>query len=99
MELTSVSKDNWLESMTPLLPDLICKGFIADVELKKRFDELSMSYDKCVSLIPDSTKKCRDQLYATIPDQINNDNASVWGKSLGQCIGKDFAVTYLIPKK
>lgn len=29
-----MTKDAWLNSMTPLLPDLICKGFIQDPDLK-----------------------------------------------------------------
>lgn len=93
-----MSKDNWLNSMTPMLPDLICKGFMQDADLKKRFDEIKMGYDKCVSLIPESAKKCRDQIYASIPDKINSETAGTWGRTLGECIGKDFAEKYLIPK-
>ncbi|KGP63920.1 hypothetical protein EP47_07245 [Legionella norrlandica] len=93
-----MSKDNWLNSMTPLLPDLICKGFIQDADLKKRFDEIKMTYEQCVTLIPESTKKCQDELYASMPDTINNETASKWGRALGECIGKDFAEKHLIPK-
>jgi hypothetical protein len=93
-----MSKDNWLNSMAPMLPDLICKGFIQDAELKKRFDEIKMTYEKCVSLIPESAKKCQDQIYANIPDKINSNNAGTWGKTLGECIGRDFAEKHLVPK-
>ncbi|CEG56735.1 hypothetical protein [Legionella fallonii] len=93
-----MSKDSWLNSMTPMLPDLICKGFMQDTDLKKRFDEIKMTYEKCVSLIPGSAKKCQDQIYASIPDKINSETAGTWGKTLGECIGKDFAEKYLIPK-
>ncbi|MCE0723945.1 MULTISPECIES: hypothetical protein [Legionella] len=93
-----VSKENWLKSVTPLLPDLICKGFENDPQLKKRLDDIKMTFDQCVAKIPDSVSKCQQDLYANIPDKINTDNAGVWGKALGECIGKDFAIKYLIPK-
>lgn len=95
---SEMSKDAWLNSMTPLLPDLICKGFIQDADLKKRFDEIKMTYEQCVTLIPESTKKCQDELYAGMPDKINSETAATWGRSLGECIGKDFAEKHLIPK-
>ncbi|KTD68053.1 MULTISPECIES: hypothetical protein [Legionella] len=95
---SEISKDSWLKSVTPLLPDLICKGFENDPQLKKRLDDIKMSYDQCVAAIPDSVSKCQQQLYGSIPDKINDDSAAVWGKSLGECIGKDFAIKYLIPK-
>ncbi|HAT8882534.1 TPA: hypothetical protein JBA50_01265 [Legionella pneumophila subsp. pneumophila] len=93
-----MTKDAWLNSMTPLLPDLICKGFIQDPDLKKRFDEIKMTYEQCVTLFPESTKKCQDELYASMPDKINSETAGTWGRSLGECIGKDFAEKHLIPK-
>ncbi|AOW52070.1 TPA: hypothetical protein JBB06_01260 [Legionella pneumophila subsp. pneumophila] len=93
-----MTKDAWLNSMTPLLPDLICKGFIQDPDLKKRFDEIKMTYEQCVTLIPESTKKCQDELYPSMPDKINSETAGTWGRSLGECIGKDFAEKHLIPK-
>lgn len=96
--VTEMPKDSWLSSMTPLLPDLICKGFIQDPDLKKRFDEIKMTYEQCVTLLPASTDKCQNELYASIPEKINSESAAVWGKSLGECIGKDFAEKYLIPK-
>ncbi|KTD41138.1 hypothetical protein [Legionella parisiensis] len=94
----NISKDSWLKSVTPLLPDLICKGFQNDPQLKKRLDDIKMTYDQCVTKIPDSVSKCQQELYANIPDKINTDNAGVWGKALGECIGKDFAIKHLIPK-
>lgn len=96
---SQMPKDSWLNSMNPMLPDLICKGFVQDTDLKKRFDEIKMTYEQCVTLIPDSAKKCQTELYAQIPDQINNEIASTWGRKLGECIGRDFAEKYLIPKK
>jgi hypothetical protein len=93
-----MSKDTWLSTMTPMLPDLICKGFMQDANLKKRFDDLKITYEQCVSYIPESATKCQNQIYGSIPDKINNDSAATWGKTLGECIGKDFAEKHLIPK-
>jgi hypothetical protein len=95
---SEMPKDTWLNSMTPMLPDLICKGFIQDAGLKKRFDEIKMTYETCVTLIPESSKKCQDQIYANIPAKINGETAGTWGRTLGECIGKDFAEKHLIPK-
>ncbi|AWN74468.1 hypothetical protein LEAN103870_10195 [Legionella anisa] len=94
----SISKESWLKSVTPLLPDLICKGFQNDPQLKKRLDEIKMTFEQCVAKIPDSVSKCQQDIYASIPEKITNDNAGVWGKALGECIGKDFAIKYLVPK-
>ena len=94
----AISKDTWLNGVIPLLPNLICKGFTKDPELKQRLTDIKMSFDQCVAAIPESVNKCKQQIYANIPDSINNDSAATWGKTLGECIGKDFAVKYLIPK-
>jgi hypothetical protein len=96
--IPDLSKDAWLKAMTPMLPELICKGFMNDAELKKRFNELKLTYNQCMTMIPDSTKKCQDQIYARIPAEINSESAGVWGKTLGECIGKDFAEKHLIPQ-
>lgn len=95
---SEMSKDAWLKAMEPMLPGLICKGFMNDTDLKKQFDQLNITYDQCVTLIPDSQKKCQDQIYASIPATINSESAGVWGKTLGECIGKDFAEKHLVPK-
>lgn len=96
---SEMPKDSWLSSMTPLLPELICKGFVQDADLKKRFDEIKMTYEQCVTLIPESTTKCQNELYANIPATINAESAATWGRALGECIGKDFAEKFLVPKQ
>ena len=95
---TEMSKSNWLNTIVPMLPSLICKGFMNDPDLKQRLETIKMNYDQCVSAIPDSVNKCQNQLSASIPDKITNADASTWGKTLGECIGKDFAMKYLLPK-
>lgn len=95
---SEMTKSTWLNTIVPMLPSLICKGFMSDPDLKQRLDTIKMNYDQCVSAIPESVNKCQNQLYASIPDKISNADAATWGKSLGECIGKDFAMKYLIPK-
>lgn len=94
----NVTKDNWLNTVKLALPDLICKGFEEDPQLKKRLDDIKMTHARCITSIPESIDKCQQQLYANIPAQITSDAAAVWAKSLGECIGKDFAMKYLVPK-
>ncbi len=96
-QVSEMPKDAWLKAMEPILPGMICKGFMRDPALKTRFDDLKISYDQCVSMIPESVKKCNDKLYSNIPEIINAESAGVWGKSLGECIGKDFAEHNLLP--
>jgi hypothetical protein len=95
---TDMSKKTWLDTVVPMLPSLICKGFMDDADLKQRLDAIKMNYDQCVTAIPASVDKCRTQLYSSIPDKITNTDAATWGKTLGECIGKDFATKYLLPK-
>lgn len=93
---SEMTKDAWLKAIEPMLPTLICKGFMNDPDLKQRLETIKMTYDQCVSVIPESVDKCHNQLYASIPAKISNTDASTWGKTLGECIGKDFAMKYLI---
>lgn len=95
---SEVAKDTWLDQMLPMLPELICKGFLADDNLKKRFNELKITYEQCVTSIPAISTKCKAQVYDKIPKMINNESAATWGRSIGECIGKNYAEQYLVPK-
>lgn len=92
----SMSKDVWLGKLKMAVPDLICKGFLKDESLGKQLATLKINYDKCVTLIPPSVEKCQTELYASIPATIDDKSAETWGSSIGECIGKDFAVKYLL---
>ncbi|WP_131782621.1 hypothetical protein [Legionella gresilensis] len=94
-----MTKDEWLSKLKAVVPDLICKGFMQDEALNKRLTEVNINYDKCVSLIPESVDKCQKELYSQIPATINQQNAGKWGHSIGECIGKDFALKHLFNKK
>ncbi len=93
-----LTKDLWLKSMDPLLPSFICKGFIADASLKKSMDNIKMTYEQCVSSIPEISNKCQAKIYDQIPAEIDHDSASTWGRALGECIGRNFAEQYLLQK-
>lgn len=95
---SAMPKEEWLKTIGPMLPALICKGFVNDPDLKQQLDTNKMSYDKCVNVMPESIDKCQNQLYTSIPQKITNEAASTWGKTLGECIGKDFAMKYLLPQ-
>jgi aspartate ammonia-lyase len=94
---TNIAKDAWLDAMEPMIPSVLCKGFINDEGIKKQLDAAKMDYNKCVSVIPAEAKACRDQLYESIPGMITDANASIWGKKIGECIGKGFVTKYLTP--
>jgi hypothetical protein len=96
-QVVEVSKDVWLNAMLPAIPEMICKGFIEDVELKKRFDELKMTFEDCTKAIPESVTKCKNEIYPGIPAQVNEQSAAEWGRKLGECIGRDFAEKHLVP--
>lgn len=95
-ESSEMTKDVWLSEMNSVLPDVVCNGFLEDDTLKKRFDEVKITRDKCKQLIPDIGTKCKEQIYAKIPVMIDEKSASTWGQALGECIGKHFAEQYLI---
>lgn len=92
----SISKDVWLGKLKMVVPDLICKGFLKDESLGKQLATLKIDYKKCVTLIPPSVEKCQTELYANIPANIDDKNAETWGSTIGECIGKDFALKYLL---
>lgn len=93
-----ITKSEWLNTIVPLLPSLICKGFMNDPSLKEQLDLINMNDEQCVRIIPDSVRKCQNQLDTSIPEKINTSDTVSWGKKLGECIGKDFAMTHFLPK-
>lgn len=92
----SMSKDIWFSKLKAAVPDAICKGFLADSSLGPQLKQKNIDYNKCLTLIPASVDKCQNALYSSIPATIDSSNADHWGNAVGECIGKDFAVNYLI---
>lgn len=97
-DLNTMSKDEWFGKLNETVPVLICKNFTSNTEVNKQLEKQEINYDKCITLIPASIDKCKGQYYATMPNTLDKDSAPIWGKTLGQCIGTDFAQTYLMPK-
>lgn len=93
---TEMSKDEWLGRLKAAAPELICKEFLKDEALSKQLSKLNIDYDKCLSLMPASIDKCATELSSSIPDVINKDSGEKWGNTLGECIGKDFAIKHLL---
>jgi len=90
-------KDVWLEKIKAVVPDPICKGFMEDASISARLKEQDISLQKCVGLIPAIADKCQKKYYDSLPAMINQESASKWGRTIGECIGGDFAMTYLYP--
>lgn len=96
--LNTIQRDAWFDAIEPMLAQVICKGFLENKDIKKRLDDLKITYESCMTLIPESGKICKTQIYPKMPEIINQRGAEIYGRKLGECIGKDFAEKYLIPK-
>lgn len=98
-EPKTVSKDVWFSSMAPMLPEIVCKGFSEDTAIKKRFEELKMTYEDCLKVIPDSANKCKNELSPAMPADLDQAASENWGKKYGECIGQDFAIKHLFSQQ
>lgn len=94
---SSMKKDEWLNNLKTIAPSIICKGFFDDADLKKRLEDMQITQDKCLTLIPPSYDKCQAKYYGQIPDAIDQDNGSKWGRTIGECIGADFMLSNMSP--
>ncbi len=96
---TEISKDDWLKKLKDIAPTMICKGFLDDEAISKQMKVQNIDDQKCIALIPASFDKCQTENYANIPNTMNRESGSTWGHTMGECIGRDFAVQYLYPTK
>lgn len=90
-----MTKDKWLDRIKQIVPEPICKGFMDDASIASRLKEINMSYEDCVKAIPSIAEKCQHKFYADIPDTLDRDSASKWGRKVGECIGAEFAMNHL----
>lgn len=90
-----MSKDSWLKQVKSVVSEPICKGFMKDESIARRFKALNMSFEDCVAKIPPLAEQCQQKYYKAIPEHINQTNASKWGRTIGECIGTEFARQYL----
>lgn len=93
--VNEISKDSWLEQVRLSAAVPICKSFVEDEAIAAQMKTNSISYEKCVSLIPGIAEKCEKKYDAGMPLSINDEGAEKWGKLIGECIGNDFATNYL----
>lgn len=91
-------KDEWLSKVKMVVSEPICKGFMDDPSISARLKEQGITFEKCVGLIPAIADSCQKKFYDSLPAMMNQDSASTWGRKIGECIGGDFAVSYLYPK-
>lgn len=90
-----MKKDEWLKLVKQVVAAPICKGFMEDASIVKRFKEKNVTYESCLEKIPPITNACINQYYSQLPDVINPQVAAEWGRKLGECIGVEFAKKYL----
>jgi hypothetical protein len=91
-----LKKDEWLKKLRGVAPSMVCKGFTENEGLNKQLALVKIDYDKCLRYIPAIYDKCQAQYAPMMPAIINDEAAAKWGSALGDCIGTDFAVNYLI---
>lgn len=93
--LPEMTKDVWLAQVKKAVPEPICKSFIEDESIAALMTAHTISYDKCLSLIPPIAESCQKKYYLGIPKIIDRDSAEKWGQMIGECIGTVFAMEYL----
>lgn len=91
----TISKEVWLNNLKMVAPNMICKNFSQDSEIGKVMQDKKMTVDLCGTLITPITEKCISQFQKEIPDTVNEEIASNWGRKIGECIGADFAMNHL----
>ena len=92
---TDMSRDAWLDAVKKGVSVPVCKSFMDDKSIATQLSARHIDYNNCVSLMPAITDKCEKKYFASLPMVINDQNAEKWGRLLGECIGNDFAMSYL----
>lgn len=88
-------KETWLEQVKAGVSVPVCKSFVEDESIAAQMTARDINYDKCLTLLPSITNKCLQKYDASIPATLDDPLAEKWGRTIGECIGNDFAVTYL----
>lgn len=92
---SDMSRDAWLEAVRVGVAGPVCKSFMGDGTIAMELKARHIDYNKCVLLMPAITDKCEKKYMSSLPMVINDQNAEKWGQLLGECIGNDFAISYL----
>lgn len=89
------SKTIWIEQVKMAVSVPVCKSFISDESIASQMKARNINYDKCISLMPAVTDKCIKKYDLSLPTTINDESAEKWGRLIGECIGNNFAMSYL----
>ena len=95
--VADISKDAWLGQVKAEASVPICKSFIEDDVISVQMKEHHLSYATCLTLIPPIAEKCGKKYETSLPLSIDAENSDKWGRTMGECIGNDFALSYLSP--
>ncbi len=99
VKTTEMTKDAWLDSIKLIIVIPICRTFMDDPSISARLKARNISMQDCQALIPAIADKCQKKYYDKMPALINDESARKWGRMLGECIGGDFVIHHLYPKK
>lgn len=92
---TTTTKVMWLEQVKTGVAVPLCKSFIEDETISIQMKKNNIDYDKCISLMPRVTNDCIKKYDMSLPATISDVDADKWGRVIGQCIGNNFALSYL----
>jgi len=89
------SKDDWLLLLKDAIPGIICKQLMQKEDASNKPLYGNMTLEQCTKSMPVSFEKCKNQYYPAIPATMDKDSIDKWDKTLGECMGMDFAINYL----
>lgn len=93
---SSMPKDAWVKKVKKEVPQQICDGFFADPTISEKLKKSQFTQERCIQELPKFTEKCINDYYKALPQDITPSSSKFWGKTLGECIGGEFAKTYLV---
>ena len=94
-ETTETVKNVWIAQVKLAVSEPVCKSFVEDEAIATQMKARNINYDKCISLMPAITDKCIQKFEPSLPPTLNDDSAEKWGRVIGECIGNNFAMSYL----
>ncbi len=89
------AKTIWIQQVKMAVSVPVCKSFVSDEAIASQMNIRNINYDKCISLMPAITDQCLKKYDASLPPTINDESAEKWGRLIGECIGNNFAMSYL----
>ena len=92
---TEMPKDAWLEQIKMAVTTPVCKGFMEDKSIAAQMAARHVSYEQCITLITAIADTCGKKYQENLPATINPEQAKKWSRTIGECIGNDFAKNYL----